>query len=110
MPTSSWKGSVAKGEDGLWHMWLSELTEHCGIDSWIQNSRIVHATSTTPTGTYTRKDVVFSVYATEPHVVRGPKGEYVMYFTGKCNGAGHKAGDPAACTAPYKPCHVSTPR
>ena len=78
MPTSSWKGSVAKGEDGLWHMWLSELTEHCGIDSWIQNSRIVHATSTSPTGTYTRKDVVFNIYATEPHVVRGPKGEYVM--------------------------------
>ena len=33
---------------------------------------------------YTRKDVVFDNYATEPHVVRGPRGEFVMYFTGNC--------------------------
>ena len=80
-PTSSWKGTVLEGEDGRWHMWTSELTHHCGIDAWLGNSRVVHAVADSPTSTFVREDVVFDVFATEPHVIRGPDKEYVMYFS-----------------------------
>ena len=90
--TSSWGGAVLKGHDGQYHMWAAEMTEHCGIGTWQQNSRIIHATSTTPGGSYTRKDVTWQVFSHEPEVVPGPNGEFVMYFTadlrsdhGECN-------------------------
>ena len=53
--TSSWGGAVLKGGDGVYHMWAAEMTEHCGIGTWQQNSRVIHATSATPGGVYTRK-------------------------------------------------------
>eukprot|EP01050_Picozoa_sp_SAG11_P017210 SAG11_NODE_2455_length_3343_cov_2.469482_2_plen_235_part_00 len=40
--------AVLKGSDGLYHMWAAEMTEHCGIGTWQQNSRVVHATSESP--------------------------------------------------------------
>jgi len=79
--TSSWGGAVLKGDDGFYHMWAAEMTEHCGIGAWVQNSRIIHATSPTAGGSYTRKDVTWDVFSHEPEVVPGPNGEYVMYFT-----------------------------
>ena len=91
--TSSWGGAVLYDEhDQQWHMWAAEMTEHCGIGAWAQNSRIIHAVSPAPAGPYVRKQVVWEVFSHEPEVVRGPNGEYVMYFTaslrsqhGDCN-------------------------
>ena len=91
--TSSWGGAVLHDPvGGQWHMWAAEMTEHCGIGAWAQNSRVIHAVSDTPGGSYTRKDVTWEVFSHEPEVVRGDKGEYVMYFTaqlrsehGACN-------------------------
>jgi len=79
--TSSWGGAVLKDDAGTYHMWASEMTEHCGIGAWVQNSRIIHATSSSPAGPYIRKDVTWGVFAHEPEVVPGPNGEYIMYFT-----------------------------
>jgi len=83
---------VLPGSDGLYHMWAAEMTEHCGIGAWSQNSRIVHATSKEPQGPYERQNVVYEVFSHEPEVVPGPDGEYVMFFTaslrsehGDCN-------------------------
>ena len=70
--TSSWGGAVLKGGDGQYHMWAAEMTEHCGIGTWQQNSRVIHATSTEPGGSYVRKDVVWEVFSHEPEVVPGP--------------------------------------
>eukprot|EP00947_MAST-08B_sp_MAST-8B-sp1_P001928 g1928.t1 len=96
--TSSWGGAVLSGEDGLYHLWAAEMTEHCGIGAWAQNSRVIHATSATPGGAYVRKDVVYEVFSHEPEVVRAPTGEYVMYFTaqlrsqhGQCNCCGNSS-------------------
>jgi hypothetical protein len=40
---SSW-GGVPHGPDsnGLYHMWVSQMTKHCGIIAWGENSIIVH--------------------------------------------------------------------
>ena len=86
-------------------MWAAEMTEHCGIGAWVQNSRVIRATADSPGGSYTRTQVVWEVFAHEPEVVPGPDGEYVMYYTanprsehGYCN----------CCRPGHGPCDGST--
>ena len=80
---SSWGGSVLLADDGTYHMWAAEMTESTGIKAWITNSHIVHAVAGDPRRPfqYTRKEVVWPVFAHEPTVSRAPSGEYVMMFT-----------------------------
>ena len=49
---SSWGGSVQL-VNGTAHMWASRLDNHCGIDSYLLNSRVVHAVAPSPVGPYT---------------------------------------------------------
>lgn len=91
-PISNWGAAVLLGEDGLYHMWASEIVNSCGVHAWNSNSQIVHATSPTATGQYTRKEVVFGVFSHEPQVVRAPTGEYIMYFTHYPNGSATEYG------------------
>lgn len=81
--SSSWGGSVLLGEDGLYHMWASEMTYSTGIKAWLTNSQIIHAVADDPTRPFAfrRTDVIHGVFAHEPTVSRSPTGEWVMYFT-----------------------------
>eukprot|EP00936_MAST-01D_sp_MAST-1D-sp1_P001499 g1499.t1 len=97
--TSSWGGSVLKGEDGKYHMWASEMINHCGLNLWTTNSHVVHAVADSPGAAYTVADEVWPVFAHEPSVARGPKGEYVMYFV-----KGHPK---TPWDDPAKPCQCS---
>ena len=45
---SSWGGSVVQGDNGEWHMFAAEMEAHCGINTWLSNSAVVHATSPDP--------------------------------------------------------------
>jgi hypothetical protein len=63
---------------GTWHAWASEMERGCGINAWVTNSHIVHATAAAPGGPWTRREEVFPAFAHEPDVVRGPRGELVM--------------------------------
>lgn len=103
--TSSWGGAVLKGEDGKYHMWAAEMTEHCGIGAWAQNSRIIRAVSDTPGGEYKRAQVVYEVFSHEPEVVRGPNGEYIMYFTANLRS---QHGDCNCCRKGQSKCDGST--
>ena len=77
LQTSSWGGSVLRADDGLLHMWAAELIDGVGIKSWISNSQVVHAVADTPSRpfAFSRKEVVFPVFAHEPTVSRAPSGE-----------------------------------
>jgi len=79
--TSSWGGAVLRDDDGKYHMWAAEMTEHCGIGAWAQNSRIVRAEANDLSGAFTRKQIVWNVFSHEPSMARAPSGEYVMFFT-----------------------------
>ena len=85
---STWGGSVVVDpQTGFYHMWASRMRGNCGIATWLSNSEIVHAVSTTgPVGRYTTSRVVWPLWAHEPAVTRAPTGEFVMYFSG--NGGG----------------------
>ena len=78
---SSWGASVLYSEiDQQWHMYVSEMVDHCGIDAWQSNSHIVHAVATNPYGTFKYVDEVVPIFAANPAVVRGENGEWIMIF------------------------------
>jgi len=80
--TSTWGGTVLRSDDGTYHMWASEMIQHCGINAWTENSRLVHAVSPSPLGPFMRRDVTFPVFSHEATAVRDPRtGEYVLFFT-----------------------------
>jgi hypothetical protein len=83
----------------------------CGLTAWSCNSVVVHATSPSLTQRFTRvgaltfggdsgePDPVQPRFAHEPNVVRGPGGEWVMYWTG-CDPAA-AAGSPRSCSPAF---------
>ena len=96
--TSSWGGSVIYApEDKQWHMYAAEMVHHCGIDSWMENSRIIHAVSATALGEYTRAGQVFPPFAHEPDVIRDENGNYVLFYTRRMH----------APNSTQVPCHCS---
>lgn len=75
---SSWGGSVV-AHGGAWHMYASRLDNHCGISSYLVNSRIVHAVSSSgPLGPFAEADSVLPPFAHEPCVALAPTGELVL--------------------------------
>ena len=49
---SYWGGSVLKGDDNLYHMFVTKFLNNCGLSSWEYNSVIVHAVSKHPLGPF----------------------------------------------------------
>ena len=81
-PITSWGGSVVAGDDGLFHMYAAEIAGGCGMNVWLSNSRVIHATSTDPVNEpFVRQGVVADVFAHEPIAARAPTGEYVVWYT-----------------------------
>lgn len=79
---SSWgMHPVLNPTDGLWHTWVDENVNSCGIYSWISNSRVAHGISNSgPLGPYTYLDAaienvghVGSAFSpTNPHALVDP--------------------------------------
>ena len=69
---SSWGGGVVRDDDGLYHMWVSEFVDGCGLAAWKNNSRIAHATAKYPTGPFARHDVALGVFSHNVVPLRAP--------------------------------------
>lgn len=54
---SVWGASMVKGDDGLYHIFYSRWPKYLGW-SWVTDSEIAHATSESPFGPWSFKDVV----------------------------------------------------
>ena len=75
---SSWGGSLQQVA-GVWHMWAVLLINHCGIESYLMNSAVVHAVSNgSVTGPYVQHETVLPPFAHEPDVAVAPTGELVI--------------------------------
>jgi hypothetical protein len=61
-------------------MFPAQFTQHCGVNQWNTNSKVVHATSRTIGGEYQIKGDVWPEWSHEPKVTRAPSGEFVMLF------------------------------
>ena len=99
--STSWGGNVLRGDDGVWHMFAAELINHCNMEFWLGNSRVIHAVANSSTGPFVRHDVVLPVWAHEPNVVRDPtSGEWVMFASSLPGGtAANVARRPCDCLA-----------
>jgi hypothetical protein len=62
-PSSSWGGSVVyAAEDGLYHMFFSEILGHCPMANWQTNSACFHSTSTSALGPFSNKTQVIAAW------------------------------------------------
>lgn len=81
---SSWGGSIIQDPDdsGLWHMFLSRMAGHCGLNSWKSNSELVRATATSPLGPFVYAETVLPYFAHGPTVRKLPDGQgfYMMHL------------------------------
>eukprot|EP00755_Sulcionema_specki_P006090 Sspe_Gene.34507::Locus_16771_Transcript_1_1_Confidence_1.000_Length_1291::g.34507::m.34507 len=63
-------------------MYAAEIADNCGMNVWLANSRVIHASSPDPlTVPFTKQGVVQGVFSHEPVAARAPTGEYVVYYT-----------------------------
>lgn len=85
---SSWGGSVVRGSDGMWHMFVSEILcdkddlyqTRCGLKGWQTNSQVAHVVSENVEGPYTRLGVVLSPEHHNPTVAISPvDGTWYLY-------------------------------
>ena len=81
---SSWGGSIIADptNPNLYHMFVSRMGGHCGLNSWRSDSEIVHATSTDPVGPYSKKETILPHFAHGPSVRALPdgKGFFMMHL------------------------------
>ena len=82
----------------IYHMYASEISNFCGINTWLGNIFVRHATSSDPlsepflvdddedddkkaaTATNGSSSVVNGVFSHEPAVFRAPNGSFVLFF------------------------------
>jgi hypothetical protein len=82
----------------LTHGSLGLVGRRSGINAWTENSRVVHATSPTADGTYTRREEVFGVFSHEPNAVRDPDtGEWALFYTAHIPAGASPAPHSPAC-------------
>lgn len=78
----SWGGSVIKGEDNKYHMYVSDMKGGCSIEQWQAASQIAHATADDPQGPFKTVGVVKAPFAHNPTVHKAQDGTYVIYHIG----------------------------
>lgn len=83
---SSWGSSIVhdKHDDGLFHLFLAEFENACGLEYWSPYSRIIRAESRTgPEGPYESRDEVVGTFSHNPTVVWSEADqEYLLYYIG----------------------------
>ena len=55
---SSWGGGPPVFDGKEWHLFVSEIAAHCGMQCWSRLSQATHAVSASPTGPFRRRGVV----------------------------------------------------
>jgi hypothetical protein len=55
---SSWGGGPPVFDGKQWHLFVSEIAAHCGMQCWSRLSQATHAVSASPTGPFRRAGVV----------------------------------------------------
>lgn len=79
---SSWGGSVIE-HGGAFHMFVEEIVNDCGLNTYARNMRVSHAVSDNAAGPYTPADLVTNYSASTPHAVRDPSnGDWLVFATG----------------------------
>ena len=89
-----WGGSVVHDADGdgMYHMFAAEMAEGCTLGVWTFKSQVMHATSSSATGPFTRVGVAIPSEAHNPVLTRDPSDGTWLIWT---------------CGCPYTPQHAA---
>jgi len=85
---SSW-GGVPVYENGMYHLYVTEIVNHCGLCKWGSNSHVVHAVSNTLLGPYKSVDQALQIWSHNPQIVvdhTGPSPTYLLFHIGGATG------------------------
>ena len=100
--TSSWGSKIIHDleDPKLFHLFLAEFTDDCGLDYWSPYSRIIRAESTTgPAGPYAFAQEVVGAFAHNPAVIHSPaERKFLLYYIGCPQSL------PETCTRPSFSC------
>jgi len=95
---TSWGGIPVRDADGVYHLYVAEMVNHCGLCTWGRNSRVVHSSSRQLLGPYTFQQEALPVWAHNPQIsVDNSSGipTYLLFHIGFADG-----GNPSKCSAP----------
>ena len=96
-PSSSWGGSVVfAAEDGLFHMFFSEILGHCPMAQWGTNSACFHATSASALGPFGNKSQVIGAWCHNALVRQAQDAHGALYMLWHI-GDGQEAGRVVQC-------------
>ena len=79
---SSWGAHVVRGGDGLYHMFVSEMWNGCGISSWRNNSHVVRAVAADFVGPFRYDATVLGPFATCAHAAALGGGALALFHQG----------------------------
>lgn len=93
-----WGGSMVKDDEGTYHIFYSRWKKEYSFESWVSHSEIAHATSSSPFGPWTHKDVALPVRGAEywdglcthnPTIHKFGKKYYLYYMGNTGDGIAH---------------------
>jgi len=96
MTGATWGGSIIKGYDGYYHMYVSQMLYMCGLNEWATNSIIVHTKSKLVEGPYYYVEDILGAWSHNPQPHKSPDGTQVIYHIG--NGKTAPWGPPQNCS------------
>ena len=101
---SSWGSKIVQDpyDKNLYHAFLAEFDNHCGLDYWAPYSRIIRAESRTgPDGPYAFAEEVVGHFAHNPTVVYSPADKlYLLYYIGCPQQVNETCTDPSFTCGP----------
>jgi len=97
--TSSWGGSVVK-VGSQYHMYVSRMSDGCGLNCWQGNSEIAHAVSSNPLGPFVYQEIVLPYFAHGPTIHQLSDGTFLLFHLG-CSTPDHPMPDHTPCKCPW---------
>jgi len=84
---SSWGAKIVKDPKvaSLYHLFAAEFINHCGLDYWSPNSRVIRAVSFQPDGPFEFAEEVLGTFHHNPTIVWSESDQLWLLYTIGCN-------------------------
>ena len=105
--SSSWGGLPLSGDDGLNHLFFTQILNHCPLLNESTNAACAHAVSPNPLGPFNLSDVLMEPECRDVAPMRGPAGEWLVWHV---SSGGRKPVDCAVGTTDTIPVDDEEPR